>query len=77
MPHMSDHRIVIAEATEEIRERIYQARHRVYALEIGQHQPNAKGRLTDALDASNRYLIALDRDELAGFISVTPDSIKP
>jgi hypothetical protein len=70
--HMSDHRIVITEATEEIRERIYQARHRVYALEIGQHSPNAEGSLTDALDASNRYLVALHHGELAGFVSVTP-----
>ena len=72
MLHMSDHRIVIAEANEEIRKRIYQARHCVYALEIGQHVPNAEGRLTDTLDASNRYLAALCRGELAGFVSVTP-----
>jgi histidinol-phosphate/aromatic aminotransferase/cobyric acid decarboxylase-like protein/GNAT superfamily N-acetyltransferase len=69
---MPDHRIVITEANEEIRERIYQARHRVYAVEIGQHSPNAEKRLTDALDASNRYLVAMHRGELAGFISVTP-----
>jgi histidinol-phosphate/aromatic aminotransferase/cobyric acid decarboxylase-like protein/GNAT superfamily N-acetyltransferase len=70
--HMSDHRIVITEATEQIRERIYEARHQVYALEIGQHSPNAEGSLTDALDASNRYLVALHHGELAGFVSVTP-----
>ncbi|MCW1926357.1 histidinol-phosphate aminotransferase family protein [Luteolibacter arcticus] len=69
---MSDHRIVITGASEEIRQRIYRARHRVYALEIGQHSPNPEARLTDALDASNRYLVAMDGDELAGFVSITP-----
>jgi len=72
MPCMPDHRIVISEANGEVREWIYQARHRVYALEIGQHAPNAEGRLTDALDASNRYFAATRGDELAGFVSVTP-----
>jgi histidinol-phosphate/aromatic aminotransferase/cobyric acid decarboxylase-like protein/GNAT superfamily N-acetyltransferase len=72
MPCMPDHRIVITEADGEVRERIYRARHRVYALEIGQHAPNPDGRLTDALDASNRYLVAMHRGELAGFVSVTP-----
>lgn len=74
MPCMPDHRIVITEANEGIRERIYQARHRVYALEIGQHLPNREERLTDALDASNRYLVAMHDEELAGFISITPPS---
>ena len=69
---MPDHRIVITEANAEIRELIYQARHRVYALEIRQHVPNAEGRLTDALDPSNRYLVALHHGELAGFVSITP-----
>ena len=69
---MSDRRIVIAEATGEIRERIYVARHRVYALEIGQYLPNVEERLTDSLDATNRYFVAMCHGELAGFISVTP-----
>jgi len=69
---MPDHRIVITEANGEVREQIYQARHRVYALEIGQHLSNPDGRLTDALDASNRYLVAMRGEELAGFISITP-----
>ena len=72
MPCMPDHRIVITEANAEVRERIYQARHRVYALEIVQHAPNPEGRLTDTLDASNHYLVALHRGDLAGFVSVTP-----
>ncbi|MEK7949461.1 aminotransferase class I/II-fold pyridoxal phosphate-dependent enzyme [Luteolibacter soli] len=72
---MSDHRIVITEATGEIRERIYQARHAIYALEIGQHLPNPEERLTDALDTSNRYFAAMDHGELAGFISVTPPGV--
>ena len=62
----------IAEANQGLREQIYRARHEVYALEIGQHAANEEGRLSDRLDASNRYLVALRGDTLAGFISITP-----
>jgi histidinol-phosphate/aromatic aminotransferase/cobyric acid decarboxylase-like protein/GNAT superfamily N-acetyltransferase len=65
-------KLEITEATPEVRERIYRARHEVYALEIGQHPANREGRLCDRLDRSNRYLVALRGDELAGFISITP-----
>ncbi|MCW1884814.1 GNAT family N-acetyltransferase [Luteolibacter flavescens] len=69
---MPDHRFVIAEADGKTRGQIHRARHRVYALELGQHPPNAEERLTDALDAVNRYFAATCGDELAGFVSVTP-----
>jgi histidinol-phosphate/aromatic aminotransferase/cobyric acid decarboxylase-like protein/GNAT superfamily N-acetyltransferase len=61
-------------ATFEDRETIYRLRHEVYANEIGQHSPNEHGRLTDALDAANVYLIVRSKGEIAGFVSVTPPS---
>jgi histidinol-phosphate/aromatic aminotransferase/cobyric acid decarboxylase-like protein len=54
------------------REEIYAIRHRVYASELGQHAENAGGRLTDALDGANVYLVATIDGEMAGFVSVTP-----
>ncbi len=59
-------------ATEAEREEIYRLRHAVYALEIGQHEGNAEGRLTDALDGVNLYLVARCGGEVAGFVSLTP-----
>lgn len=61
-------------ANPEDREIIYRLRHEVYANEIGQHSPNELGRLTDALDAANEYLIVRRKGQIAGFISVTPPS---
>ena len=56
------------------RERIYAIRHRVYASELAQHIENADGRLTDALDAVNVYLVASIGSEIVGFVSITPPS---
>ncbi|WP_052573266.1 histidinol-phosphate transaminase [Haloferula sp. BvORR071] len=64
--------ITLAEAPGDLREAIYRARHAVYALEIGQHPANDVGRLTDALDTSNRYIAATCGGMLAGFVSITP-----
>lgn len=65
-------RPVIREADATDRESIYRARHAVYALELGQHPPNAEERLTDRLDEVNRYFVATIDDEVVAFISVTP-----
>jgi histidinol-phosphate/aromatic aminotransferase/cobyric acid decarboxylase-like protein len=65
-------RIVIQLATPEDRNAIYEHRHTVYALELGQHAANAEGRLTDPLDAYNFYVAALLDGEVVGFISITP-----
>lgn len=62
-------------ATAGEREAIYQARHAVYAAELGQHQPNGAGRLTDSLDGRNVYLVATTTDGMAGFISITAPGI--
>ncbi len=54
------------------RQDIYRLRHEVYAVELGQHPTTGDGRLTDALDAANVYLVAAQGDELVGFVSITP-----
>jgi histidinol-phosphate/aromatic aminotransferase/cobyric acid decarboxylase-like protein len=65
-------RLTVRLAVDEDREVIYRQRHAVYACELGQHAPNAEGRLTDALDAHNLYVVALLGGELVGFVSITP-----
>jgi histidinol-phosphate/aromatic aminotransferase/cobyric acid decarboxylase-like protein/GNAT superfamily N-acetyltransferase len=59
-------------ATDADREEIYRLRHEIYAHELGQCATNGNGRLTDALDAWNIYLVAKVGREIAGFISITP-----
>lgn len=66
------HRTVILEADAGHREDIYRARHEVYALELGQHQPNDAGVLRDRLDEVNRYIVAMRDGTLAAFVSITP-----
>lgn len=65
-------RTVIVEADANHREAIYRARHEVYALELGQHQPNAEGLLRDRLDDVNGYIVAVRGGTLAAFVSITP-----
>ena len=65
-------RFALAIATENDREIIYRHRHEVYARELGQHALNTVGRLRDALDDWNVYLVARTEDGIAGFISITP-----
>ncbi|MCW5555593.1 MAG: aminotransferase class I/II-fold pyridoxal phosphate-dependent enzyme, partial [Verrucomicrobiae bacterium] len=60
----------LAEARE--REEIFRLRHEVYAHELGQHAPQPEGRLCDALDNFNVYLVASLNGVVAGFISITP-----
>jgi len=65
-------RVVVRVATPADREVIYRLRHAVYAAELGQHHENCVGRLTDALDQHNAYLVAQSGEEIVGFITVTP-----
>jgi len=65
-------RLSLSLADERDREEIYRHRHEVFARELGQHAPNATGRLRDALDDFNVYLVARSDGEIAGFISITP-----
>ena len=62
----------LTHATPADRERIYAARHAIYATELAQHRENADGRLIDALDTRNEYLCVWQGEGLAGFVSITP-----
>lgn len=59
-------------ANERDREVIYRMRHDVFATELGQHPTNSSGRLTDALDAFNQYIVVAEGDRVRGFVSITP-----
>ncbi len=63
--------IRISLASQIDRTQIYKIRHNVYATEIGQHLENEAGRLTDALDESNLYLVARRGERVVGFVSIT------
>ena len=64
--------MVIRLADSRDREEIYRLRYTVYAAELGQHAMNGGGRLSDALDEFNVYLVAACDGVIAGFISITP-----
>src|ERR1051326_2251019 len=65
-------RITLSLASSEDRESIYRLRHAVFAQELRQHLPNSSGFLRDDLDNFNVYLLATVRNQIAGFISITP-----
>jgi histidinol-phosphate/aromatic aminotransferase/cobyric acid decarboxylase-like protein len=67
-------RIILTLANRDDREGIYRIRHDVYAHELGQHQVNDAGSLSDSLDEQNVYLVARAQGDIAGFISITPPS---
>jgi len=64
--------VVLSVADERDRDAIHRIRHEVYARELGQHHVNPTGRLRDALDDWNYYLVASVGGEIGGFISITP-----
>jgi len=65
-------RLIVALASEEDREIIYQMRHEVYACELAQHHRHPEGRLRDALDDFNHYIVAKRDGKVIGFVSITP-----
>lgn len=58
-------------ADSEEREEIYQHRHSVYAVELGQFERRVDGLLRDAIDDENEYIVARVGQRLAGYISIT------
>lgn len=68
----ADELITLSLASTADRDEIYQQRHEIYGRELGQHQLNSAGRLTDSLDSHNLYLVARLQGTLAGFVSLTP-----
>jgi histidinol-phosphate/aromatic aminotransferase/cobyric acid decarboxylase-like protein/GNAT superfamily N-acetyltransferase len=71
-PARATPRFTLLLATNADREEIYRVRHEIYAHELGQYATNGNGRLTDALDGWNVYLVAKVGRAIAGFISITP-----
>ena len=65
-------RLIVRMADNCDRERIYQIRHEVFAAELGQYATNSVGRLTDALDAFNHYIVVADGERIVGFVAITP-----
>ena len=64
--------IRIRVATDEDRIGIYRSRYKVYAVELEQHSPNADRLLKNDLDEFNTYIIALIKDTMVGYVSITP-----
>jgi histidinol-phosphate/aromatic aminotransferase/cobyric acid decarboxylase-like protein/GNAT superfamily N-acetyltransferase len=64
-------RLTVRLANSTDRNEIYRIRHDVYAREIGQHATNSTGRLRNALDEYNDYIVATDGDSIVGFVSIT------
>lgn len=64
--------IEISLATSIDRNKLYQLRHEVYAVELMQHPPNDAMMVEDKLDEFNLYIVAKVNGAIAGFISVTP-----
>lgn len=62
---------VIATATQQDRQSIYTIRHSIYAEELEQYKTNSSGRLQDDLDKLNHYIVAKDKGQVIGFISIT------
>ncbi|MFI5842485.1 aminotransferase class I/II-fold pyridoxal phosphate-dependent enzyme [Catenuloplanes sp. NPDC051500] len=70
---MTSRRVELREGEPGDREWIYRLRHRVFGAELGQHETNAAGELSDAMDELGVvYLVALRGGRPAGFVSVTP-----
>ena len=69
---MTQTQVELSSATPVEREDIYCIRHDVYARELGQHAVNEAGRLRDALDDHNHYVVAKSHGVVVGFISITP-----
>ncbi|HWJ47987.1 MAG TPA: histidinol-phosphate transaminase [Candidatus Udaeobacter sp.] len=71
-PYQSPPKIDISLAGADDRPAVYRLRHQIYALELGQHQPNSEQQLSDPLDAYNVYVKAAVDRHIAGFVSITP-----
>jgi hypothetical protein len=65
-------KLIVDLASDEDREVIYRMRHEVYARELAQHRLHPEGRLRDALDDFNQYIVVRRDRKVLGFISITP-----
>jgi len=69
---MKERKITVSIASKSDRDKIYQMRHEVYGSELMQHSENDARLFRDNLDNFNTYICAKIKDEIVGFISVTP-----
>jgi aspartate aminotransferase-like enzyme len=51
-------------------EQVHRLNHAVFAVEVGQHEPDPAGRLVDKFHGKNTYYIALRRGEVGGMVAV-------
>ena len=58
-----------AETADEF-EQVHRLNHAVFAVEVGQYEPDLAGRLIDKFHEKNTYYIALRRGEVGGMVSV-------
>ena len=58
-----------AETADEF-EQVHRLNHAVFAVEVGQHEPDPAGRLVDKFHGKNTYYIALRRGEVGGMVAV-------
>ena len=77
MPSTTRERITLSVASGQDMDAIYKMRHEVYATELGQHEENPAGRLSDQLDSFNTYIVARAGGRIAGFVSITPPGKGP
>ena len=52
------------------REQVHRLNHEAFAVEVGQHERRADGRLVDRFDAENTYFGAFDGERLVGMIAL-------
>ena len=71
---MSGSRLVVRLEQPGDRPVVGRVRHDVYARELGQHEVNDSGSLTDALDPLVEYLVAERSGRIVGFVALTPPS---
>lgn len=51
-------------------EQVHRLNHEIFASEVGQHEPDAAGRLVDKFDRKNTYYLALRGGEVVGMVAV-------
>jgi len=67
----STSKFILAIASESDRKEIYKIRYQVYAKELKQHSHNPSEELRDDLDLCNHYVVAKQKGNIIGFVSIT------
>jgi len=64
--------LIITIADKKQRKEIYKIKYNIYSLELKQYPENKNKILKDNLDDYNIYIIAIKKNKIIGFISITP-----